>query len=65
MTADERYAACKTRKELNKVYKRDKTGTYSKEYIKACDVAYSKHYARLYKLEMEANFHIRTENHNI
>lgn len=51
MNADERYARCNTIQELAKVYKFDKLSANSWEYLKACQMAWAKHYRRLKETE--------------
>ena len=53
MTADERYAQAKTRKELFRMYDMDRKSAETFEFLGACDRAYAKHYERLFKEEME------------
>jgi len=53
MTADERYARAKTRRELLEMYDMDRRSAETFEFLDACDRAYVKHFDRLFKEEME------------
>ena len=53
MTADERYAKAKTRKELFDMYDMDRKSADTFEFLGACDRAYAKHYEQLFKEEMD------------
>lgn len=50
MTADERYAKCKTREELNEAYRADRYGADTFEYMAAIDKAYAKHLKKFQNL---------------
>lgn len=50
MTADERYAECKTREELDKAYRNDRYSAETLEYMAAIDKAYEKHIERFMNL---------------
>lgn len=47
MTAEQRYAHCKTIAELNHEYELNKMSADTFEYLNACEYAYSKRYAEL------------------
>ena len=49
MTADERYARCKTVEELEREYDMNIRSSNSWEYLNACGFAYKKHLSRLLK----------------
>ena len=51
MSSDERYADCKTIKELNKAFNRDKAvASLNRQEL---EKIYSENYKRIYKMEME------------
>ena len=51
MTAEERYAKCKTIEELNGVFHIDEMSANTFEFLGACERAYRKRYRELYKQE--------------
>ena len=49
MTAEERYAKCKTIEELNDAFHMDEMSANTFEFLGACERAYKKRYRELYK----------------
>lgn len=52
MTADERYASCMTVRQLNRALETDLLNAATRDEAIECEIAYSKHYTRVFVLTM-------------